>query len=445
MLVNLNTPYGTGFSVSKDNMTFYNKLNDDFIFHKGEKIEIYVAPTKKTMKLNWKLKRNMVEAPLKTGYAECLQGYVFKIAVDEKDLVPGYFEFECEAEFGTGACALNPCSVKAYCTFGYDVDNIENFVKKPDDFDEFWKESLKKIEGVDLEIELGEEKTYTCEQIDDYNLVKNSLPMRYDEESELCDEVVVRKISFKSANGMRIYGWFARPKKEGKYPAIMIYPGGGYHSRSMPLEHARHGYCALDINVHGQDVDMPKEMYVPTPPVLEHDDVSDYKNYYFNDIYVHAIQALNALCAMDGVDKERIAVCGGSQGGRASVVAASLDKRVKAAVISIPHYGGEAYREWANVMNKNGDNGKVFDINVVDSAYLKGEAYYDLANFAPEIKCPVFCGHGLVDKVSPATSVKVLFDAIGSSNKTLIPFPMMAHDWNAQFDRTAWKWLKEVL
>lgn len=445
MLVNLHTIYGTGFSVSKDDMTFYNKVNDDFLFKKGDKIEIYVAPTRKTMKLNYKLCHNLITTPFKTGYAENLQAYVFKIAIDTKDLRPGFYDLYCEAEFGTGATALNSCSSKAYCTFGYDIENMGNYTVRPDDFDEFWEKTKKKLDGVDLQLELGEEYTYNSRQINDYNVAEADFPCSYDEEGIVYDEVVARKISFMSASGMRIYGWFARPKKEGKYPGMMIYPGAGYHSRSMPLEHARHGYAALDIQVHGQDCDAPKEAYVPTPPLTEHGDYMKPYEFYYNDIYMHALQALNALCALDGVDSERIVCVGGSQGGRLSTVAAAMDKRVKGIVISIPHFNGQPYLYWADKMNKENNDGATVDYSVLDGELMKNIGYYDTTNFAPYIKCPVFCGSGLVDKVSPISCVMTLFDAIGSENKTYIPFPMMAHDWNAEFDRAAWRWLKTIV
>ncbi len=445
MLVNLHRPYEPTFSASKDNMTFYNKVNDDFIFGKDDEIEIYVAPTRKTMKLNWKLTRNMVDAPLKEGYAKALPGYVFAIKIDTKNLESGFYDIYCEAEFGTGATALSPCSSKAYCTFGYDIDNMPMFIRKPDDFEAFWEKSKEKIKGVELEPQFGEVYTFKDRQINDYNVSEASFPCSYDEEGILYDEVIAYKVSFKSAGGMRIYGWFARPKKEGKYPGLMIYPGAGYHSRSMPLEHARHGYAALDIQVHGQDCDWPKEKYVPTPPLDEFPSPLDGENYYFNDIYMHALQGLNMLCSMDCVDTDRIAVCGGSQGGRLSMVASALDKRVKAAVIGIPHYNGQNYLEWTFEANRRKINGEKIDMDIVDSHLLDCIAYYDTTNFAPMVKCPVFCGCGLVDKVSPATCVRTLFNNLGTDNKTYLPSPQLAHDWDAQFDREAWKWLKEVL
>ncbi len=445
MLVNLHRPYETSYSASKDAMTFYNKVNDDFIYKKGDKIEIYVAPTRKTMKLNWALTRNLIKEPFKTGYAEVLPGYIFKITIDESWLEAGYYDLYCEAEFGTGATALSPCSSKAWCTFGYDIENMPSLITKPEDFEAFWEETKKKLDGVELNPEFGEVYTFKNFQIDDYNVSEASFPCNYDEEGVIYNEVIGYKVSFMSASGMRIYGYFARPKQEGKYPGLMIYPGAGYHSRSMPLEHARHGYAALDIQVHGQDVDWSKEKYVPTPPVLEHDDPTHPHTHYYNDIYMHALQALNMLCSMDCVDTDRIAVCGGSQGGRLSVVASAMDKRVKAAVLGIPHYNGQTYLEWSFAENKRGGNGEKVDLSIVDQKLLNGIGYYDTTNFAPMVKCPVIVGCGLIDPCSPATCVRTLFNELGSDNKTYIPSPMMAHDWDAEFDRRAWKWLKEVL
>lgn len=445
MLVNLHRPYGPDFSESKNHMTFYNKVNDNFLFNKGDKIEIYVAPTVKIMRVNWELKRNMINTPLKTGRAEALPGYVFKISVDEGELEPGFYEIHCEAELGTGGTELSPCSLSGYCVFGYDIENMPVYATKPEDFDEFWQKSMKKLEGVELCPEFGEVYTYRGRQIDDYNVTQASFPCNYDEEGGEYDEVIAYKVSFMSAGGMRIYGWFARPKKEGKYPGMMIYPGAGYHSRSMPLEHARHGYAALDIQVHGQDCDAPKDYYKVTAAALEHHDYKDPENYYYNNIYLHAIQALNMLCELDGVDKDRIVVAGGSQGGRLSMVACALDKRIKAAVIGIPHFNGQTYLEWADAANKRNENGKTMDMSIVDAELLRCIGYYDTTNFAPYVKCPVICESGLVDHISPATCVMTMFKSLGTDNKTYIPSPMMGHDWDAEFDRRAWKWLKTVI
>jgi cephalosporin-C deacetylase-like acetyl esterase len=56
----------------------------------------------------------------------------------------------------------------------------------------------------------------------------------------------------------RVYGWLATPKGNGPFPVMLVHPGAGFAARPRPLEHARHRYLSLDIQVHGQDVDLDK-------------------------------------------------------------------------------------------------------------------------------------------------------------------------------------------
>jgi len=72
-------------------------------------------------------------------------------------------------------------------------------------------------------------------------------------------------------------------------------------------------------------------------------------------------------------------------------------------------------------------------------------AYFDPMNFAPDIKCPVLMNAGLIDPVSPPYSVWAAYNRLGTGNKTMIPLPGLAHDWSAEFDRRAWRWLDAVM
>ena len=71
--------------------------------------------------------------------------------------------------------------------------------------------------------------------------------------------------------------------------------------------------------------------------------------------------------------------------------------------------------------------------------------YYDAMNFAPGIKCPVLMNAGLIDPVSNATGVFSIYNRLGTSDKTMIPLPGLGHDWSAEFDRRAWRWLDQKL
>ena len=80
-----------------------------------------------------------------------------------------------------------------------------------------------------------------------------------------------------------------------------------------------------------------------------------------------------------------------------------------------------------------------------DTPEGRGQGYYDAMNFAPDIECPVFMNAGLIDPISPPSGSWAVFNQIGSKDKTLTPLPGMGHDWSAEFDRRAWRWLGKEL
>jgi cephalosporin-C deacetylase len=82
---------------------------------------------------------------------------------------------------------------------------------------------------------------------------------------------------------------------------------------------------------------------------------------------------------------------------------------------------------------------------VVDEAAGRCLAYYDPMNFAPDIRCPVLFNCGLIDPVSPPSSVFAVFNAIGGARKTLIVLDGMGHDLCPEFDRRAFRWLDGIL
>jgi alpha-beta hydrolase superfamily lysophospholipase len=64
---------------------------------------------------------------------------------------------------------------------------------------------------------------------------------------------------------------------------------------------------------------------------------------------------------------------------------------------------------------------------------------------APDIHCPVRMNAGLIAPVSPPHGVWAVFNRLGSKDKSLVALDGHGHDWSAEFDRRAWKWLDRVL
>jgi cephalosporin-C deacetylase len=196
----------------------------------------------------------------------------------------------------------------------------------------------------------------------------------------------------------------------------------------------------MDIQVHGCAVDAAE--YPPHPTAI----YNEPKDYCFFNVYRNALQGVSALCALPDVDPNRICVVGGSQGGRVSVVVAGLDERIRAAVPAITHYAYIPWLSWTERLNRRKQTGQAGfrAVDVVHDAKCRVESYFDVLNFAPQIRCPVLMNAGLIDPVSPVTGVFAVYRSV-TSTKEMVPMPNLAHDWSPAFDRYAWAWLERVL
>jgi len=222
--------------------------------------------------------------------------------------------------------AVSP-PIEGLCTIGWRIEQMKIRDTRPADFAAFWNQRKAELAKIPLKPQEGTFKTFKGKEIDSYNLASAALPGDYDPLGHKTDQVESAKVSFSSVQGNRVYGWLAKPAGKGPFPAMLVLPGAGFAARPMPLEHARHGYVALDIQVHGQDVDQ-KEY----PPIPGHNDNHVYQPveaYYYSRVYLNALQAVSYLASRPDVDPKRIVVVGGSQGGRLSVVAAALDHRIR--------------------------------------------------------------------------------------------------------------------
>lgn len=434
---NVNTPWGAKMSPpSIPELHFYSPDSADLLFAGGGEIAIHCAARSRCVGLVYSVSRNGFATPFLEGRGEALPENMFVLRVPTANLYPGFYDIKVWLDTGTGS------PLESVCVFGYRAGNMKVRETRPSDFAEFWSRSKKALTTIPPDVRLGEMTVYSGRQIDDYNRAHAALPGDYDPEGHRAEAVESCKFTFASVAGTRIHGWLAKPVGNGPFPAMLVLPGGGIASRPRPLEHARHGYLALDIQIHGHDVDLAKYPRVPgyDDEVRVFDPV---ENFYFRNVYLHGLQALNCLAAHPEVDPMGLVVVGGSQGGRLSVVLAALDQRVAAAVPAIAHFGNVIYQEWATACSSADLNGMDAEIPppLGDAPSQRCLPYYDVMNFAPDVKCPVLMNMGLIDPVSLATGVWAIYQRIASEDKLMVPLPGMAHDWSAEFDRRAWRWL----
>ena len=449
-------------------LVFYSPQSPNLLFEPARRgvgqpaLEIICQAGLRSVGMTWTLHRNMIDKPFREGKAEALPANRFRIRVAPEKLPPGFYDLKVVLD--TGMAAKDPSDarpVRGVCGFGWRAAEMAVRDTRPADFIAFWDKGKAKLASIPLDARNETPmKSFDRDAINSYNVKRTCLPPDYDPEGHKVQAVESCKVSFAGPDGGRIYAWLAKPLGPGPFPAMLVLPGTGFAARPRPLEHARHGYLAIDIQVHGQDVDLPN--YKPLPGYYDGYHFKPIDAYYFYNVHLRAVQAVNYLVSRRDVDPGRIVAVGGSQGGRLAIVIAGLDKRISAAVACIANSPNYPHLHWVarcNGLDKPWDNpsdprfkdrvksdgldliGKPPAVNDPDGRCL---AYYDPMNFAPDIHCPVLMNGGLIDPVSPPLSVWAVYNRLASKDKTIIPMPGLGHDWSAEFDRHAWRWLSQL-
>lgn len=309
-------------------------------------------------------------------------------------------------------------------TAGYDPMEILPTAKLPDDFLSFWETAKSEAALLPLDPRM----TLVPER---------STP-----------EVNVYHISFQNYKaGSRIFGILCVPKKEGKYPAVLKVPGAGVRAYKGAMDLARHNIITLEIGIHGIPVNMPDSIYnyLNTGALNGYPSYNlDNKNsYYYKRVYLGCVRAIDFLYTLEQFDGNRLAMLGGSQGGALSVVTAALDKRVKYLVSLYPALSdvtGYLYGRaggWPHMFYNTTPE-------QVDKKKLETMGYYDVVNFARQLKVPGFYTWGYNDETCPPTSTFSVYNSI-TAPKDFFPAPETGHTANAaQWDKIN-SWLIEKL
>jgi len=445
MNVNLRRSYGSDHSTPRSKDVFFFSQKSDFLFEEASDAVVKCQSALRAYRLEWQLCHNCVEAPILSGECRLDTDNLFSIPVPVDPLAPGFYDLRVKVQHTAKTFT------SGFCTFGWRPSAFSPVPVKPAGFESFWQHAAERLATIALGLTVEKCWTLNNAQIDSYNIASASLPENYDPDGCRHDQVEVYKVEFNGVEGFtgrkRVQAWFAKPLGDGPFPAMLVLPGAGNGPRPAPVEHARHGYAALDVQVHAEPVDNPPELYRPAPenpfddPALEPEKMTHFS------VYLNALQAVNALLALPGVDSSRLSVVGGSQGGRLTTVVGALDPRVKACVPAIPHYSNIPYVLWCGERNAAKDNGgEGFSPGqVIARRRMELESYYDVANFADLVRCPMLVCCGMIDPVSSATGVFTLYNRLTAPQKKILSMPVQGHDCSLSIDTYAWRWLDEAL
>ena len=282
---------------------------------------------------------------------------------------------------------------RGLATVGFEPNSIKPTVENPKDFIAFWETAKAELSKVPLDSRM------------------TLLPER-------CTENVnVYHVNIQNYRaGTRLYGILSIPKKEGKYPALLHVPGAGTRPYTGDIANAEKGIITLQIGIHGIPVNMEPVVYnnlgAGALNGYWYFNLENKDRYYYKRVYIGCIRAndfIHSLLQFDGVN---LGVTGGSQGGALSIITAALDPRVKylaayfPALSDVTGYLNGRAGGWPHLFDKNNlafNNSK---------EKIETCGYYDVVNFARQLKIPGMYTWGFNDETCPPTSMYASYNVI---------------------------------
>lgn len=290
-----------------------------------------------------------------------------------------------------------------------ELESYLPLLTRKQEFDLFWERELEESRNLPLGLR--------AERVEDY-------PSKY---------VKVYEISYQGMENTRIHGWYLAPQTAGKdrVPCVVQYHGFS-GSRGLPSDHlywTALGMAVLAVDCRGQggitaDYAGYREAYFDG---LACRGILNPHEYYYRHVYLDSIRAIDAACAMEETDREKIILHGISQGGALVMAAAALDGRPAAALADVP--GNSDLR--TRVEGEYGSFGAV-------AAYLRRFpqhtdtafdtlSYFDTMNLADRITCPVLCSVSLKDNTCPAKCFFATYNRIRAEKQIEI-YPFCGHE-----------------
>lgn len=278
-------------------------------------------------------------------------------------------------------------------------------VRKPEDFDAFWNAIMEELRATPLDPELI------------------PVPHRSTEAVEVFD------ISYTSLDGVRIAGWYCRPREswaKGPYPGLSIVPG--YVSEpTLPKSWAKLGYATIGVAPRGKL--RSNAQFNPGYPGLLVNNIVDRNTYSYRGFYADAARAIDFLLSRPEVDRSRIGVHGSSQGGALTLTTASLRSDVvTCGAAGAPYLAG--FMDCAALTHSY----PYEEMNEYLRLYPEREAamrstleYFDCINFARSITCPMLIYAGLADDVVPPETAYDL-QKVMPGEVELNAYPRCGHD-----------------
>lgn len=323
--------------------------------------------------------------------------------------LPGFYRYTVQFERSKEIACEKKFNI------GYEPEKISSPIDAQADFKEFWDNNLKELAKVAPDYKL--------------TLQPDLSKLDYD----------IYLVEMRSFENELIRGYYAKPKREGKFPVIVEYMG--YGSSPYPPNQWWDGFAYFVLSIRGQALNKPTNRFGTWITY----GLDKKENYYYRGAFLDVVRALDFVCSRPEIDSDRIAVRGGSQGGALSFAAASLDKRVKVAAPNIPFLSD--YPDYFKIAPWPKSD---FDTYMKEHPEAKWEdvyrimSYFDIKNLAQWIECPLFMGIGVQDNVCPPHINFAAYNQVKSEKKWMA-FPEFGHSVGREFHDTMMNFFREKL
>src|SRR5215207_7534651 len=283
-------------------------------------------------------------------------------------------------------------------------EKLQPSVARPADFDSFWASKIRMLKAVP----------------------ENALLTPADGGKP---DVEYATIRMDNVGGAHVYGQLAKPKRPGKFPALVIlqWAGGPYPlQKQWVTDRAAEGWLALNIEPHDVPGDRPQSFYDALPQELKNYHAigrDDREKSYFLKMYLADYRAVEYLARRPDWDGRTLVVMGTSMGGQQSLAVAGLHPKVTHVVVNEPagcdtngplHGRASGYPNWP----------------ADDPQVMKTALYFDPVNFAPRIKATSLVAIGFVDTVTPPVGIWIAFNQIKGA-KEAVPMVDSPHNHQA--------------
>ncbi len=284
-----------------------------------------------------------------------------------------------------------------------ELEALEVPQAKPQDFDAFWAETLKRCEEVPLNVK-GDTKTE------------------------------VRDLTFEGLDGTPIHTWLLLPPeaKERKVPVI-VHCHGANRSRGKPEDFSV--WLAAGCAMISPDFRLQRGT-TGSNTLFDGDgksggwwtlNLNDLMNSYLFCVWTDFLRAVRLARETPEIDCRRIAVAGYSQGGGVAFGLAALDRSVALCMADVP---SSCWME-KRIMTRSGGGAGIADYLAEfperAETVRRNLAYFDNINLAPQITCPVLVSCGLQDIICPPECTYAAYNKIRSS-KEMAVYPQAGHE-----------------